>query len=323
MAFLEVRDLVLHYATGGEPVRAVDSVSFGIDIPGQALGIIGETGSGKSSLVLSLTRVLPSNVETYSGNVFLEGSDIMSLSNDRFRREIRWRRIAVVFQGAMNGFNPVTRVGKQLAERLVMDGLSVSAAREKIESLLESVGLSKSTYDRFPHELSGGMKQRAAIAMALSLEPSLLILDEPTSALDVSVQAQIMNVLKRLKWERGISMIFITHDIALASDLSDRVAVMYAGQVREEGPIDSILNDPRDPYTRELMANVPRLRGGARPVSGGGSRSETAAGQLSGGCRFRHRCTLAFEPCGVDPGAFEVDEGHTVRCWRFSPGRGR
>ena len=245
MALLDVQDLLLYYASPRGAVKAVDHVSFAVAAESHALGIIGETGSGKSSLVMALARVLPRNVETYSGRVDFKGTELISLSNERFRREIRWKEIAVVFQGAMNGFNPVLRVGRQLDERLRAENVTPRAARAKVEELLGSVGLSKSVYERYPHELSGGMKQRAAIAMALTMDPTVVILDEPTSALDVSVQAQIMNLLKRLKWDLGLSMLFVTHDIALASDLSDGVAVMYAGQIREIGSAEAVLGSPR------------------------------------------------------------------------------
>ena len=265
MAFLTVEDLYLHYDTSRGPIRAVDCVSVALPEAGSALGIIGETGSGKSSLAMSIARVLPANVVRYAGRIELAGTDLMALSNDEFRRTIRWRRVAVVFQGSMNGFNPVMKLGRQIAEPLVeLDGVSRSAATARARELLESVGLTADLADRYPHELSGGMKQRTAIAMALCLEPELLILDEPTSALDVSVQAQIMNLLKRLKWDMGISMVFVTHDIALAAEISDHVAVMYDGLVRESGPADAVFTEPEDPYTARLLASIPTLHGEAR-----------------------------------------------------------
>ncbi len=256
MAYLEVRDLRLHYGSARGPVRAVDSVSLRIAEAGTTLGVIGETGSGKSSFALALSRVLPNNVELYEGQVLLEGVDLMTMSNEQFRREVRWKKISVVFQGAMHSFNPVLRLGYQLTERMRVEGESAAAAREAVEEILEAVGVDPSAYDRYPHELSGGMKQRGAIALALTLEPSLVILDEPTSAVDVSVQAQIMNLLKRLKWERGLSMLFVTHDIALASDLSDHIAVMYAGEIREIGTCEDVLTRPQDPYTQELLSSL-------------------------------------------------------------------
>ena len=315
MALLTIRDLELHYATQHGPVRAVDCVSFTVEESGEAVGIIGETGSGKSSLLLALTRMLPRNVARYSGEVLFADLDLMQLSDERFRREIRWKKISVVFQGAMNGFNPVIRVGRQITERMLLEPKTERhEAREEAERLLETVGLGRDTFDSYPHELSGGMKQRAAIAMALSLKPPLVLLDEPTSALDVSVQAQIMNMLKRLKWDFAVSMLLITHDIALASDLCDRTAVVYAGQIREYGPSEDVLLNPQDPYTRELLASIPRLTGAERPrVVSGDPPSLLAPGA---GCRFRARCPQAFDRCeNESPELVAVDKTHEARCF--------
>lgn len=321
MALLSVRDLELSYETPRGSVRAVDLVSLDVEGSGETLGIIGETGSGKSSLVMALTRILPRNVNRFSGRVLLDDTDLMQLSDERLRREVRWKKIAVVFQGAMNGFNPVIRVGDQLAERILLEkSRHPKEVKKVIEGLLEQVGLTAEIYDRYPHELSGGMKQRAAVAMALTLEPPILILDEPTSALDVSVQAQIMNLLKRLKWDLGLSMLFITHDIALASDLSDRLAVMYAGQVREYGSADAILTSPRDPYTQELLASIPRLRDEISPKFVTGIPPDPV--QLPTGCRFEPRCPHAFDLCPAHPPPlFDVGDDHTARCWLLDTGR--
>lgn len=315
MALLKASDLCLSYATSRGPLRAVDGISFAVEGTGEALGIIGETGSGKSSLLYALTRVLPRNVEQYSGKVLFEDVDIMGLTNEQFRRRFRWKKIAVVFQGALNGFNPVIRIGMQLAERLIIEEkVSKGEARAHICQLLEAVGLASEVFDRYPHELSGGMKQRAALAMALSMKPPLVVLDEPTSALDVSVQAQLMNVLKGLKWDRGLSMIFITHDIALASDLSDQIAVMYCGQIREYGSAENVLLHPRDPYTQELLASIPRLDEGGEPRFVGGVPPDPTELQL--GCRFSTRCTKKIPRCEQEPPElFQVGSNHVARCW--------
>lgn len=322
MAFLEVRDLELQYSTPRGPVKAVDGVSFEIAEPGQAVGMIGETGSGKSSLIMALARILPGNIERYAGRVLYRGRDIMVLTNEQYRRQIRWSEISVVFQGSMNGFNPVMRLGAQIAERMLLEQKTdKTEARETVTRLLDGVGLSGDIYNRYPHELSGGMKQRAAIAMALSFDPELVLLDEPTSALDVSVQAQIMNLLKRLKWERGISMIFVTHDIALASEISDYIAVMYAGQIREFGSSEDVLNRPQDPYTKELLASMPRIHGAVAPTFVSGTAPDPVAHPV--GCRFRTRCPVAFEKCASSPPTLvEVESGHSVRCWRAEGGQG-
>jgi len=304
VALLDVRSLSLHYDSPRGPVRAVDGVSFSLPDPGQAVGVIGETGSGKTSLVLALTRALPRNVCHFAGEVFLDGTDIMKISMESFRRDIRWKKIAVVFQGAQNGFNPVIRVGAQVMERARAEGMvDARSARSSAEQALDSVGLPPGTADRYPHELSGGMKQRAAIAMALTMHPALLVLDEPTSALDVSVQAQIMNLLKKLKGDFGLSMIFISHDIALASDLCDRFAVMSGGKVREEGTAEQVLLEPRDSYTRQLLASIPRLRGRTEDAEAQGERPDStpaAAKRTDAGAPAREAPPLAsFEELKV------------------------
>lgn len=317
MALLEVEALYVHYQGARGVVRAVDGVSFRLEGPGEALGLIGESGSGKSSLALALMRLLPKNVSRFEGRVRFQGRDILRLSPEAFRREVRWKGIAMVFQGAMHGFNPVLKVGEQVAERLLLEGASKREARSKIAALFERVGLPEETWERYPHELSGGMKQRVMIAMALVFNPSLLILDEPTSALDVSVQAQIMNLLKTLKWESGISMLFITHDLALASDLCDRIAVVYGGELRELGSADAVLPAPLDPYTQRLLASLPRLRGSERPAFLPGAPPDPVAPPP--GCRFFPRCPSAFEPCATrPPDLLEVRPGHLARCWLYA-----
>ena len=231
MTLLAVEGLRVDYASDRGTVHALDGVSFTVDGPGEALGIIGESGSGKTTLALSLMRLLPSDAARAEGSIRLGGEDVHALPEERFRREVRWRRVAMVFQGAMNALNPVLRVGRQVAERPLLEGVPRREAARDAQRLLDLVGLPAGVAERYPHELSGGMKQRVAIAMALALRPELVILDEPTSALDVSVQAQIMNLLKQLKWDLGLSMVFITHDIALASDLADRL-VALAGNTK-------------------------------------------------------------------------------------------
>ena len=310
---LQVEDLVVEYATSRGPVRASDGVSFTIGAPGEALGVIGESGSGKSSLANAIMRVLPRNARIAGGRVLLAGQDVTALPEERFRREVRWKGIAMVFQGAMTALNPVIRVGDQATERLRQDGMSKRDADARLAGLLDRVGLPTGTAQRYPHELSGGMKQRVMIAMALTHDPPLLILDEPTSALDVSIQAQIMNLLKELKRERGIAMLFITHDLALASDLCDRIAVVYAGQLRELGSAESVIGDPRDPYTGRLMASIPRLYADTAPGFLPGLPPDLR--QPPAGCRFAARCPVVFERCAKPPPLVEVAPGHLARCW--------
>ncbi len=314
---LDVRDLTLHYATPRGPVRAVDGVSFAIEKPGEAVGIVGESGSGKTSLASAIMRLLPANVARFKGQVLFAGRDLMQLSEDQFRREVRWRQIALVPQGAMNTLNPVLRVGFQAAERLLLEKAGTKAeALARAAALLEQVGLPREIAQRYPHELSGGMKQRVNIAMALVMSPRLLILDEPTSALDVSVQAQVMNLLKRLKREAGLAMLFITHDIALASDLCDRIVVAYGGEHVEWGSADAVIPRPAHPYTQKLIGSIPRLHETTQPEFLPGSPPDLV--EPPAGCRFHPRCPRAFEPCAQrSPPAFAAPTGQQVRCWLY------
>jgi oligopeptide/dipeptide ABC transporter ATP-binding protein len=316
---LEVRDLRLEYATPRGPLPAVDGISLDL-AAGEALGVIGESGSGKTSLAVTLMRLLPRNATLRGGTVRLDGQDILALSDEAFRREVRWSRMAMVFQGAMHSLNPVLRVGDQVGERLRSDGLPGRAVEARVEELLGRVGLPAGTARRYPHELSGGMKQRVMIASALTHDPPLLILDEPTSALDVSIQAQIMNLLKELKAERGMAMLFITHDLALASDLCDHLAVVYAGQVREHGTAEAVLAAPADPYTQGLLASIPSLHDERPPRFLPGVPPDLR--EALPGCRFTPRCPLVFDACRTTPpGLVDLDgpTGHVARCLRLTP----
>ena len=314
MAFLEVTDLKLAYRTDRGLVKAVDGTSFQLEA-GQALGLVGESGSGKSSLALALMRLLPRNAEPLEGSMVMDGDEVLSLPEEQFRRRYRGTVISMGFQGAMNSLNPVMRVGHQIAEALLAEGdIKKPAAHAKVREMMELVGLTEEIFGRYPHELSGGMKQRVVIAMALVQEPKLVILDEPTSALDVSVQAQIMNLLKRLKRELGLSLIFITHDIALASDVCDHVAVIYGGRVVEFGDIEGILLRPSHPYTEKLLASMPKLHAEVRPEFIPGAPPDLV--EPPPGCRFSPRCSYATDICFTDdPPPFTVEEGHTARCW--------
>ncbi|MGI9253658.1 MAG: ABC transporter ATP-binding protein, partial [Thermomicrobiales bacterium] len=291
---LAVRDLTLHYQAEGHVVRAVDGVSLTIAGGGEALGVVGESGSGKSSLANALMRLLPKNTARFSGSIQLDGEELTALTDEQFRQRVRWSRMAMVFQGAMNVLNPVLRIGEQIAEPMLLERrMTPGAASARTAMLLERVGLDAGYARRYPHELSGGQKQRVVIATALALEPDLLILDEPTSALDVSVQAQIMDLLKELKRDAGMSMIFITHDIGLASDLCDRIAVAYAGQHAEIGPAEQVLLAPEHPYSGLLLASLPRLHALTAPAPMPGDPPDPA--NLPTGCRFHPRCPLRFE----------------------------
>ena len=314
MSLLEVSSLSMHYATLGDPVRAVDNISFRIE-RGQALGIVGESGSGKTSLSLALMRLLPPNATNYKGNVVLEGNSLMTLHDEDFRKLIRWKKLSMVFQGAMNSLNPVLKVGHQVAEPFLLENPGKKKlAQERVAELLDLVRLPNEIINRYPHELSGGMKQRVMIAMSLVLNPSMVILDEPTSALDVSIQAQMMNLLKDLKRDLGISFIFITHDIALASDLCDRIAVMYAGEIVEIGSAEEVLIKARHPYTQRLLNSMPSLNSKEPLRFIPGAPPDLI--HPPNGCRFNPRCTLAFDPCYREqPTASIIGEEHEAYCW--------
>ena len=313
---LEVKNLKLYYETRKGIVKAVDNVSFTIK-KGETLAIVGESGCGKSSMAKAIIRLLPRNVHTYTGEVYLDGQDIMKYNEQKFRTEIRWRKISMVFQGAQNSLNPVLRVGFQIAEPLIMhEGLSKSEAIKRAKKALRLVGIHEAFVDRYPFELSGGMKQRAVIAMALITRPEIVILDEPTSALDVITQANIMNLLKRLKKEFNFTYIFITHDIALSSELADKVAVMYAGEIVELASAEAFYREPNHPYSRKLMASVPTLRTDKKLEFIPGSPPSLI--DPPPGCRFAPRCPFASEKCKKEPPpVFDLGEGHYVKCWLY------
>ncbi len=320
MVRLAVDGLKLYYSTLRGVVKAVDGVGFEIG-EGKALGIVGESGCGKTSLGLSLIRLLPRNTHTFQGSVRLDDTDLTNLHEEEFRRSIRWKKISMVFQGAMNSLNPVLRVGDQVSEPLLLDpSVDKDEARRRAKELLEMVGLARDAAGRYPHELSGGMKQRVLIAMALALNPQLVIMDEPTSALDVSIQAQIMNLMKRLKTNLDISILFITHDIALASDICDELGVMYAGELAEIGPAEEVLTDPKHPYTKLLLASIPRIKGTAMPSFIPGNPPDSANHPT--GCRFHPRCPFVFKPCAEEnPPASKLGENHLARCWLLEESR--
>ncbi len=310
---LSVRNLKLHFRTKIGTVQAVDGVDF--DLPkNQATVILGESGCGKSSLAKAILRLLPRNASHYSGHVFLNDLDIMGLSDEEFRREVRWKRMSMVPQAALNSLNPVMKVGEQVAEPLrVHSKISKEEALAVALQRFEEVGVPGDFLHRYAFELSGGMRQRAAIAMALVTSPEMVLLDEPTSALDVLTQANIMNLLKRIKLENKTSFILITHDIATSSELADNVAVMYAGQIVEVSDAHNFFTAPLHPYSQKLMASVPRLRGDTEP--------EFITGQPPSllrpptGCRFADRCAMRFERCSEEPPTYDMADGRKVKCW--------
>lgn len=313
MPLLEVQDLRLHYRTKSGIMRALDGVSFQL-ARGEALVVLGESGCGKTSLGRALLRLLPRNVAAYSGAVRIEGRDVMALGDEDFRREIRWSRVAIVMQAAMNALNPVLRVGEQVAEPLIVhQGLTRRAALEAAAQALVQVGVSADFMQRYPFELSGGMRQRVVLAMALVARPDLVILDEPTSALDLLTQAGIMNTLKRIKRETGTSFVLITHDVGTSSEIADHVAVMYAGQIVELGTARDFFRAPAHPYGRALLASVARLHDPEPPRGLDGTPPSLI--DPPQGCRFAPRCIQRFERCSDMPPEVRHLDGRLSRCW--------
>lgn len=314
-SLLSVKDLKLYFKATRGVVQAVDGVDFNL-APNEAIVIIGESGCGKSSMAKALLRLLPRNVHTYSGNVYLDGVDVMTLDEEKFRRDVRWVKMAMVPQAAMNALNPVLRVGDQVAEpMMVHHGVSKEAALDHAKTMFQRVGVPVDFVNRYAFELSGGMRQRVAIAMSLVAVPDLVILDEPTSALDVLTQANIMNLLKRVKKEIATSFILITHDISTSSELADRVAVMYAGQIVEVSDNHRFFTRPLHPYSAALMSSVPRLRSTAKLdfISG----QPPSLINPPKGCRFADRCPQVFEKCVQDPPTVAQD-GRLVKCWLYT-----
>lgn len=318
---LVVEDLRTHFRLGSGWVRAVDGVSFRLN-DGEALGLAGESGCGKTTTALSLVRLLPSNARIRKGSsVKLFGIDLVPKTEDQLRR-YRWREISIVFQGAMSALNPVRRVGDQIAEPIeIRLGEPRERARRRAAELLELVGIPTKRADSYPHELSGGMRQRAMIAMALACDPAIVIGDEPTTALDVMVQAQILQLLERLRHELGLSLILITHDLSVIAETCDRTLVMYAGKVAEEGPVRRIFSAPRHPYTRALLGAFPSIQADRRSL-------DTIPGlppdlrDPPSGCRFHPRCPAAMAVCReVVPPEVLFPDGVRVACHLHPPGR--
>ncbi len=309
---LHVENLTLHFRTQKGSVQAVDGVDFDLDF-NRAVVILGESGCGKTSLSKALMRLLPRNVSQYSGRVYLRGEDVMRLNDEDYRKNVRWVSMSLVPQAAMNSLNPVLTVGDQVSEPAILHlGLSKSDAMGIVYKMFQHVGVPADFVNRYPFELSGGMRQRVALAMALVASPNLILLDEPTSALDLLTQANIMNVLKRIKHELGTSFILITHDIATSSELADEVAIMYAGQIVETGDAHEFFPAPLHPYSQLLMASVPRLRSDSDPMFITGQPPSLV--NPPKGCRFAARCPFRFEKCGEEPPVFQKGN-RKVRCW--------
>ena len=311
-SLLEVENLHVWFELEGErELHAVQGVSFTLE-PGERLGLVGESGCGKTTSVLGVLGLLPPSASV-AGRVLLNGEDILAGGEETIRPH-RWVDLAIVFQGAMNALNPVKTVGSQIVEALELHGqASGRAARVRAGELLNSVGIPAERTDRFPHEFSGGMRQRAAIAMALACNPSVLVADEPTTALDVMVQAQILELLDSLCNDFGLALLLVTHDLPVVAELCDRAAVMYAGEIVEYGPVDALYHEPRHPYTRLLFAATPDLYGRGVPVSIPGAPPRLDLPLT--GCPFHTRCDRAFARCPEErPVLRELETGRSAAC---------
>jgi len=312
---MQIKNLKLYFKASRGVVQAVDNVDLTM-YTNEAVVVIGESGCGKSSMAKALLRLLPRNVAHYSGEVHFSGVNLMKMDEEKFRQDVRWMKMSMVPQAAMNSLNPVLRVGDQVAEPLIVHHrVSKEAALNNARTLFRRVGVPEDFLSRYAFELSGGMRQRVAIAMSLITVPDLVILDEPTSALDVLTQANIMNLLKQIKKEIATSFLLITHDIATSSELADRVAVMYAGQIVEVAANNQFFTQPLHPYSVALMSSVPRLRSNTDLDFIGGQPPSLI--NPPKGCRFADRCPKRFEKCSEEPPTISTEDGRLVKCWLY------
>lgn len=314
MAILEVKNLKTYFRIKRGFVKAVDGVSFEVE-KGEGLGLAGESGCGKTTTALSILRILPPNGMIVGGQIIFNGKDIVKLSETEMRKEVRWKGISIVFQGAMNALNPVQRVGDQIVEAITThENVSKQEAEERGKKLLELVGIDPSRFNNYPHEFSGGMRQRALIAMAISCNPQVLIADEPGTALDVIIQAQILKLLRELKRTLNLSMIVITHDLSIITEVCEKVAIMYAGKIVEYGDITEIFKKPLHPYTQGLISAFPNIKAEKTRVQ---SIPGAPPNLLSPppGCRFHPRCKYAMDICRKEePDFIKVSKNHFVAC---------
>ena len=308
MTLLSINGLFSRYSSSNGSVYAVDDVDFELD-SGESIGIAGESACGKSTLGLSLIRMIFGG--SSSGKIIFDGDSILDLSESEFDDKLRWKKISMIFQGAMNSLDPIFTIQQQFVEILKQHGFDKNSDKLILDSI-NSVNLDKDILKKYPHELSGGMKQRVIIAMALILKPKFVIADEPTTALDVLIQAQIINLLKKLKKD-GMSFMLITHDLAVLSEIADKIGIMYGGQMVEFGSSQEIYKNPKHPYTQGLLESIPTLKGGTPKYIPGTPPNLLDAPTE---CRFIDRCPLAIEKCKKLPPKFKTDTGY-VRCWLY------
>jgi len=311
---LQVKDLTMHYQTRLGTVKAVDGISFEL-ARGEVLGLVGESGCGKTSIAVTLMKLLPDNALIVKGQVLLDGQDLMTM-DDTTLRTYRWRRISMIFQAAMNSLDPVHRVGDQIIEAIEAHDMftTMKEARETVDRLFRLVGLDPGLTDRYPHEFSGGMRQRAVIAMALACQPDVIVADEPTTALDVIVQDRILRQIKEIQTDLNMSMIYITHDIAVVAEITDRIGVMYAGKLVELGSTADVFERPIHPYTKALLSVFPTIRGEKRPLATLGGEPPNLVDPPTG-CRFHPRCPYATAICQQEEPPVVVRDGHWAACW--------
>jgi peptide/nickel transport system ATP-binding protein len=312
---LSVEGLRTYFGILRGQVKAVDGVDFKI-FKGQSMGLAGESGCGKTTTALSILRLLPSNGKVVSGKILFEGEDLLKISDEEFRKGYRWKKIAVIFQGAMNALNPIMTVGAQISEAIRMhEGVSKSEALNRAKKLLDLVGVGAERVTRYPHELSGGMKQRSVIAMALACNPDLIIADEPTTALDVITEAQVLGVIKELQKKLQLSMIMISHDLSMIAETCDKVGIMYAGKLVEQGDAIAVYKETLHPYTQKLIGAFPSIVGEKTELATVPGFPPDLLNPPSG-CRFHPRCSYAMDICKKkDPEVSKVKgKEHYVAC---------
>lgn len=315
MVLLDVQNLTTHYDTLRGPVRAVEDVNFQLE-KGEAMGLAGESGCGKTTVALSLLKILPYNGKIVNGKILFNQKDIVQMPEEKLRKDVRWKGISLVFQGAMNAFNPVYKIEEQIIEAIKVHEPKVSKkeAKTRIGKLLEMVGVEPSRAENYPHEFSGGMRQRAMIAMALASNPDIVIADEPGTALDVIVQAQVLKLISELKKKLNLAMIMITHDLSMITETCEKLAVMYAGNIAEYGDIIAIYKKPLHPYTQDLISAFPNITAKKqRMTSIPGSPPDLI--EPPTGCKFHPRCKYAMDICRKEIPEFkEIEEKHYAAC---------
>jgi len=323
MTLIEVKDLKVHFKIQGGWVKAVDGVSFSID-RGQTLGLVGESGCGKTTAAYAITQLLPNNGYIKGGKILFKGKDILTPSTNKDGsvddwnediRKIRWHEISMIFQGAMNAFNPVFKIGDQIIAAIKLhEDVDDETARRRVAELFDFVGIPRDRIDNYPHEFSGGMKQRAMIALALALSPSFIIADEPTTALDVITQDRILFEIKRLQEKWNMAMMIITHDVSVVAEVSDRIAVMYAGRIMEIGPTNLVFKKPAHPYTSGLLGSFPSIKGPKKRLASIPGFPPDLVNTPSG-CPFHPRCKYAKDLCNQKvPEGIEIEPGHIAYC---------